>query len=78
VRRNAADAIGVIGDMKALDSLVAALKDDDRFVRQEAAKALAKIGGARALESLTQALIEEKNEFVKESMKKAVDKLQPK
>ena len=78
IRRNAADALGVMGDEKAVDSLIAVLKDDNRFVRQEAVRALGKIGGARALEALTQALVEEEDEFVKDSMKKAVERLQPK
>ncbi len=65
-------------DEKAVDSLVAVLKDDNRFVRQEAVRALGKIGGARALEALTQALVEEKDGFVQDSIKKAVERLQPK
>lgn len=67
-----------MGDEKAVDSLVALLKDNDRFVRQEAVYALGKIGGARALEALTQALAEEKNGLVQDSIKKAVERLQPK
>jgi HEAT repeat protein len=67
-----------MGDEKAVDSLIAVLKDDNRFVRQEAIKALSKIGGARALESLTQALVEEKDDFVQDSLKKAIERLQPK
>ncbi|MFC1993066.1 HEAT repeat domain-containing protein [Chloroflexota bacterium] len=72
VRRSAAETIGIMGDEKAVDSLITVLKDDNRFVRQEAVKALGKIGGARALESLTQALVEEKNELVKDSIEKAL------
>jgi HEAT repeat protein len=67
-----------MGDEKAVDSLATVLKDDNRFVRQEAVRALGKIGGTRALEALTQALVEEKDEFVKDSIKKTVDRLQPK
>jgi len=78
IRRSAAEKIGIMGDEKAVDSLIAVLKDDNRFVRQEAVRALGKIGGARALESLTQALVEEKDEFVKDSIKKAMERLQPK
>lgn len=78
VRRNAADAIGVIGDMGAVDSLITVLKDDNRFVRQEVARALGKIGGAKALEALTQALVVEKDEFVKDTIKKAIERLQTK
>jgi hypothetical protein len=53
------------------------MQQDHRFVRQEAVWALARIGGAGALEALTQALVEEKNRFVQDSMKKAVERLQP-
>jgi HEAT repeat protein len=67
-----------MGDEKAVDSLIAVLKDDNRFVRQEAVRALGKIGGARALEALTQALVEEEDGFVQDSIKKAVERLQPK
>ena len=65
-------------DEKAVDSLIPVLKDHNRFVRQEAVRALGKIGGARALEALTQALVEEKDEFVKDSIKRAIERLQPK
>jgi hypothetical protein len=41
-------------------------------------RALSRIGGARALESLTQALVEEKDEFVKDSIERAMQRLQPK
>ena len=71
------EAIGVLRDEKAVEYVIAALKDDDRFVRQEAAMALAKIGGVRALESMTQALAEEKNEFVRDFIQKAIGRLQP-
>ena len=66
-----------MGDEKTVDSLIIVLKDNNRFVRQEAVRALGKIGGTRALESLTQALVEEKDEFVKDSIKKAMERLQP-
>jgi HEAT repeat protein len=65
-------------DEKAVDSLISVLKDHNRFVRQEAVWALGKIGGAKALESLTQALVVEKDEFVKDSIKRAIERLQPK
>ena len=77
IRQNAAQAIGVMGDEKAVDYLIAVLKDDNRFVRQETVWALGKIGGARALEALTQVLVEEKDEFVKDSMKKVIERQQP-
>jgi hypothetical protein len=39
---------------------------------------LGKIGGARALVSLTQTPVGGKDEFVKDSIKKATERLQPK
>jgi hypothetical protein len=48
----------------------------NRFVRQEAIWALGKIGGAKALEALTRELGEVKDEFVNESIKRAIERLQ--
>ena len=76
VRRNAAETLGRVGDKKAIDSLILALKDRDRFVRQEVISALGKIGGKKVVQALKQALEEEKNEFVKDSMKKVLEKMQ--
>ena len=67
--------LGIIGDEKAVDALILVLKDKNRFVRQEAIAALGKIGGERVVESLTQALVEEKDEFVQDSMRKVLEKL---
>jgi hypothetical protein len=77
VRQNAAEAIGIMRDETAMDSLIPMVKDPNRFVRQEVVRTLAKIGGPRSLALLTQALVEEKDEFVKDSIKRAMDKLQP-
>ncbi|NIM13846.1 MAG: hypothetical protein GTO45_17520 [Candidatus Aminicenantes bacterium] len=52
VRRNAAEALGKIGDAEAVELLINALKDEDYFVRSNAAGALGKIGDARAVEHL--------------------------
>jgi len=75
-RRNAAETLGMMGDEKAVDSLILVLKDRNRFVRQEAIVALGKIGGAGLVGPLTRALKEEKDEFVKDSIKKVLEKLQ--
>ncbi|MFC1917267.1 HEAT repeat domain-containing protein [Chloroflexota bacterium] len=74
-RRHAIEMLGIMGDEKAVDALILVLKDKDRFVRQEAIAALGKIGGESVVESLTQALVEEKDEFVRDSMKKVLEKL---
>ena len=57
VREDAAEALGMIGDARAVEPLIQALKDDiSSDVREEAAEALGMIGDARAVEPLTQAL----------------------
>jgi HEAT repeat protein len=53
-RKEAAEALGKIGDARAVDPLVAGLKHHDSAVRDAAAEALEKIGDARAVESLKQ------------------------
>jgi len=56
VRKAAAEALGKIGDQRAVKPLIEALRDKDSDVRKAAAKALGKIGDQRAVESLIQAL----------------------
>ena len=68
VRRYAVERLEMIGDEKAVDSLISVLKDKNRFVRQDVIAALGKIGGARLVEPLTQALEDERDEFVKDSI----------
>ena len=52
VREEAADALGQIGDVRAVKPLITALRDEIWDVRKAAAWALGKIGDARAFESL--------------------------
>jgi HEAT repeat protein len=56
--------------MKDITELIKELKHKDSSVRRNAAETLGKIGGARLVEPLIEALKEEKDEFVKESIKK--------
>ena len=56
VRRDALEALGAIGDARAVEPLIAALKDSELYVRLGGAKALGEIGDARAVESLSAAL----------------------
>jgi HEAT repeat protein len=53
---HAARALGQIGDPRALDALVAALRNTCYGARVAAIEALAQIGDRRALEPLTAAL----------------------
>jgi HEAT repeat protein len=52
VRIAAAEALGNIGDARAVDGLVLALKDEDANVRSSAETALGKIGGEQTLGKL--------------------------
>jgi HEAT repeat protein len=56
IREAAAKALGRIGDARAVDALIAALKYISRNVREAAAEALGRIGDARAVEPLIEAL----------------------
>jgi HEAT repeat protein len=78
VRRSAVEALGLTADERAVDSLIPLLKDKNRFVRQEAVLALGKIGGSRSVEHLTEALNTENDEFVKDFIRKALERLQSK
>ena len=78
IRRSTAELLGLTADETAIDALIPVLMDENRFVRQEAVLALGKIGGSRAVEHLTQALNMEKNEFVSDFIRKALEKLQSK
>jgi DNA-directed RNA polymerase subunit RPC12/RpoP len=63
VRRAAAEELGDIGDARAVEPLIIALKDKYENVRSFAAEALGKIGDARAIEPLDIASVD-KNERV--------------
>jgi HEAT repeat protein len=78
IRRSAAELLGLTANETAVDALIPVFKDNNRFVRQEAVLALGKIGGSRSVEYLTQALGTESDEFVKDSIRKALEKLQSK
>ncbi|MEN6441239.1 MAG: HEAT repeat domain-containing protein [Syntrophobacter sp.] len=56
LRRSAAEALGKIGDVRAVDALLNALEHGDNFLRRSAAMALGKIGDGRAVDALVNAL----------------------
>ena len=76
MRRSAVELLGSTEDETVIDALIPVLKDKDRFVRQEVVLALKNIGGSRAVEHLAQALNAEKNEFVRDFIKMALERLQ--
>lgn len=59
VRKEAAEALGKIGDPLSVKSLIKALKDRDARVRWKAAEALGKIGDDQAVEALIKSLNDE-------------------
>ena len=78
IRRGAIELLESEADETIIDTLIPFLKDENRFVRQEAVLALKNIGGSRAVEHLTQALNTEKNEFVIDFIRMALERLQRK
>ena len=60
VRMCAAEALGKIGDARAVEALLRTLEDGDDEVRRSAAEALGKIGSKRAIEPLIQTLKDRK------------------
>jgi HEAT repeat protein len=59
IRRATAEALGEIGDTKAIDPLIEALSDEDDLVRIDAAIALSKMNNSDAIDTLRKALNEE-------------------
>ena len=75
MRKAAAEALGQIGDTRAVEPLVAALKDpDDHWLRYYAAEALGQIGNTRAVELLVAALKDETTQ-VREAAAGALGKI---
>ena len=56
IRRDSAEALGEIGDLRAVKPLIKALEDENKYVRSHAVWALGEIGDARAVESLVELL----------------------
>ncbi|ACL17788.1 HEAT repeat domain-containing protein [Methanosphaerula palustris] len=51
-RWKGAEALGRLGDPRAVDDLIGALQDEDRFVRKKAVWALGRLGDPRAIPPL--------------------------
>ncbi|NJL81793.1 MAG: HEAT repeat domain-containing protein [Chloroflexaceae bacterium] len=56
LRRNAARALGKLGNLRAIEPLIAALGCSDHYVREAAAQALELLGDRRSIEPLHQLL----------------------
>lgn len=68
-------ALGLIGDERAVDTLIATLDDNDSFVRSSSAKALGLIGDKRAVEPLIESLVDDINTVVRIASVSALGKL---
>ena len=81
VRAFAIEALGEIGDSRALGTLIEALKDANYNVRKDAAKALGKMADSSALDALTIAMKRHDTGFcveddrVFEAAKEAIEKI---
>jgi HEAT repeat protein len=84
VRAGAAEALGKIGDKRAIEPLIQALRDDNLLrsvrsgVRARAAEALGRIGDKRAVEPLIQVSKNDDEEHVKWEASKALYRIQHK
>jgi len=74
VRKNAAKALGKIKDPRAVEPLIATLKDKDSDVRWHAARALEKIQDPRAVEPLI-ATLKDKDSEVRWHAAEALEKI---
>jgi len=70
--------LGKIGDSRAVEPLITALKDKNSDVRKIAAYVLGKIGDNRAVEPLTDTLKKDKDHRVRKAAKKALEKIKSK
>lgn len=66
-RKRAIQALGRIGDNRAIDTLLHALKDKNGYVRREAVNALGSFGNTQTVDALINALEENPSEFLKET-----------
>jgi len=73
-RSYSAGVLGEIGDARAVEPLLAALKDKDVYVRENAVEALGKIGDTRAVEPLLAAL-KDVNWKISSAAKKALGEI---
>jgi len=71
---SAAEALGRIGDVRAIGPLAALLSDGTRakFAREDAARALGRIGGGEAVAALEKALPGAEDEFLAQAVRVAI------
>jgi epoxyqueuosine reductase len=72
LRRNAAVALGNIGDSSAIPALIRALNGEPELVRGHAAWALGRLGGPAAVTGLQERMGSETDTWVKEELSHAI------
>jgi HEAT repeat protein len=75
VRKSAAWALGKIGDSRAVLPLISILSDKDINVRKNAAWALGMIGDKRAMKPLISIAAKDSDSYVRDTAKKAIEKI---
>jgi HEAT repeat protein len=74
VQGNAASALGRIGDARAVEPLIAKLKESNYYVRMSVVEALGQVGDARAIEPLI-AIFADKDYRIREAAVKALKQI---
>ncbi len=69
-----APSLGKIGDKRAVDPLIKALRDSNEDVREDAAEALGEIGDPRAVNILSE-LVHDEDKIVRKRAKEALEKI---
>jgi HEAT repeat protein len=75
IRKSAARHLGTLGDKRAIESLVEALKDDEAEVRAEVCRSLGLFGEEYVKNYLTNILYTDPSPMVKTAAKRAIDKI---
>src|SRR3972149_3802353 len=75
IRKKAVEALGKIGNKRATEPLISALKNGSEYVREEAANALGNLGDKRAVEYLINGL-RDSSEYVREAAGEALVKIE--
>lgn len=75
IRRQAAEALGVIGSKKAVEPLTETLKDENSWVQKTAAESLGSIGDKKAIDALKM-MLKDDNLEVQNAVSQALKKLE--
>ncbi len=74
-RKKAAETLGNIGNIKGVESLIKALKDENGEVQWQATVALGEVGDKRAIGPLSELLKDEENPLIQEAAKESLENI---